>query len=99
VAAALSAAPNAAQITSSTTAQLEMSFSSASQVAAQYPQYATQITEGAKTSFLAGADWAYTAGIVAILLGFVIVYVRFPKRDEEERLLAAYHAEDTGQAG
>ncbi len=99
VAAAIATAPNAAQITSSTTAQLEMSFAGASQVAAQYPQYATQIMAGAKTSFLDGADWAYTAGIVAILIGFVIVFFLFPKKDDEERLLAAYHAEDTGQAG
>ena len=99
VAAAIATAPNAAQITSSTTAQLEMSFAGASQVAAQYPQYATQIMAGAKTSFLDGADWAYTAGIVAILIGFVIVFFLFPKKDDEERLLAAYHAEDTGQTG
>ena len=43
-----------------------------------------------------GADWAYTAGIVAILLGATLVYFRFPK-EEEEQLLAAYHAEDTAQ--
>jgi len=96
VAAALATAPNSDQITSSVTAQLEKSFSSASQVAAQYPQYATQITEGAKTSFLAGADWAYAAGIVAILLGAALVFFLFPKKDEEERLLAAYHVEDAG---
>ena len=43
-------------ITSSVQAELTKSFSSAQQVALQYPQYATAITEGAKTSFLAGAD-------------------------------------------
>ena len=37
--------------------------------AEQYPQYAKQITQAAKTSFVDGADWAYLAGIVAILLG------------------------------
>ena len=37
---------------------------------------------------------AYTAGIVAILIGAAIVFFLFPKRDEEQRLLASYHAED-----
>ena len=49
---------------------------------------------GGQSSFLDGADWAYTAGIVAILLGAVLVFFLFPKREEEERLLAAYQAED-----
>ena len=63
-------------------------------IAQQNPQYASEITAAAKSSFLDGADWAYTAGIVAILLGAVLVFFLFPKRDEEERLLAAYQAED-----
>ena len=41
-------------------------------------------------------DWAYTAGIVAILLGATLVFFLFPKHEDEERLLAQYHAEDTG---
>jgi hypothetical protein len=53
----------------------------------------------AKSSFLDGADWAYTAGISAILLGAVIVYFLFPKRAAEEQLLAQYHAEDTAGTG
>ena len=61
--------PDAADVSSATQAQLTKSFSSAEAVAQQYPQYAAAITEGAKTSFLAGADWAYLAGIAAVLLG------------------------------
>ena len=64
----------------------------------QYPQYASQITAAAKTSFLQGADWAYTAGIVAIVLGAAVVYRFFPKRDDEQRLLAEYHVTDTTDA-
>ena len=52
----------------------------------------------AKSSFLDGEDWAYTAGIVAIVLGAALVFFLFPKRDEEERLLAEYHAEDASSA-
>ena len=85
-----------AKITDSVQSQLTKSFAGAEDIAAQYPQYASQITAAAKTSFLDGADYAYTAGIVAILLGAALVFLLFPKKEEEERLLRQYHAEDTG---
>ena len=99
VSVAIAASPDAAQITSSTQATLEKSFSSAETLAAQYPQYAAAITAGARTSFLDGADWAYAAGIIAVLVGGAIVFRFFPKRADEERLLAEYHAQDTATAG
>jgi DHA2 family multidrug resistance protein-like MFS transporter len=98
VSAAIATAPNADQITSSVQQQLTKSFSSAEAVAAQYPQYASAITAGAKTSFLDGADWAYAAGIIAVLIGGAIVFRFFPKKADEERLLAEYHAQDTTAA-
>ena len=73
------------------------SFSSAAAIAERYPQYSTQIIQGAKSSFLAGADWAYTAGIIAIVVGAAIVFFLFPKREQELQLLATYHAEDTNR--
>jgi EmrB/QacA subfamily drug resistance transporter len=92
VSAAIAASPESGQITDSVQSQLTKSFSSAANVAEQYPQYSQQIIEGARTSFLDGADWAYTAGIVAIVLGAVLVFFLFPRRDEEQRLLASYQA-------
>src|SRR5215217_5491910 len=71
--------------------QLTKSFAGAEQIAEQNPKYATQITEAAKASFLDGDQWAYLAGIAAILLGAAIVFVLFPKRDDEVALLARYH--------
>jgi hypothetical protein len=94
VATAIAADPNKEQITDSVQAQLQKSIAGAEEIAEQYPQYAGAITAGAKTSFLDGADWAYTAGIVAILLGATLVFVLFPKKDEEEALLDEYRAED-----
>jgi hypothetical protein len=96
VAAAVASAPNGDQVTAQMQTELEKSFSSAEQMATQYPQYAAQITAGAKQSFLDGDQWAYTAGIVAILLGAAVVATMFPHNDDERRLLAQYHAEDTG---
>jgi DHA2 family multidrug resistance protein-like MFS transporter len=94
IASHIAAAPNRQQILSSVQATLQKSFSSASDIAKQYPQYARTITHAAKTSFLAADQWAYLAGIVVILLGAVLVFSLFPKMDEETQLLAEYQAED-----
>jgi EmrB/QacA subfamily drug resistance transporter len=87
----------AGQISDTVQSELTKSFSSAEATAQQFPQYASQITSAAQTSFLDGADWAYTAGIVAILAGAAIVFFLFPKHDDELRLLAQYHAQDTAR--
>jgi len=93
-ASAIAGAPNGAQVSNSVQNQLTKSFSSAEATAAQYPHYASQITAAAKASFVDGQDWAYFAGIVAILLGAALVYFFFPKRDDEQRLLAEYRQTD-----
>ena len=98
IGAAIGASPDASQVTSSTQAALMKSFSSAEAVAQQYPQYASAITAAAKTSFLDGADWAYLAGIIAVLVGAAIVFFLFPRHDDEKRLLAEYHATDAAAA-
>ncbi len=85
-------------ITDSVQSQLTKSFAGAENIAEQHPQYADQITAAAKTSFLQGDQWAYTAGIVAVLLGAALVFFLFPKKEAEEELLARYHDEDTGMA-
>jgi MFS family permease len=97
-AAAIATAPNNAQVTDSVQNQLTKSFAGAEAVAQQYPQYAAQITAAARQSFLDGDEWAYTAGIVAVLIGAALVYFLFPDKGEEERLLRRYHAEDAGSA-
>ena len=64
----------------------------------QYPQYATQITAAAKQSFLDGDQWAYTAGDRrGPARRGCSSSSCFPRKDEEERLLAEYHAEDTAE--
>jgi EmrB/QacA subfamily drug resistance transporter len=97
--AAIASDPNADQITASVQNQLTMSYAGAADIAAQYPQYANQIIAAARTSFLDGADWAYLAGIIAVLIGATIVFFAFPRRDDERRLLASYHEEDARAAG
>jgi EmrB/QacA subfamily drug resistance transporter len=96
ISAAIAASPQKDKITDSVQSELTKSFASASATAEQYPQYSAQITSAAQQSFLRGDDWAYTAGLVAILLGAALVFLCFPKKDEEEALLASYRAEDSG---
>jgi MFS family permease len=94
ITAAIAASPNAAQIPAPVADQLEMSYAGAQTVAQQYPQYATQITAAAKAAFLDGDQYAYIAGIIAVLIGAAIVFFVFPKRDEERKVLAEYHQKD-----
>jgi MFS transporter, DHA2 family, multidrug resistance protein len=91
---AIASSPNGSKVTDNVANELTKSFASASDVAAQYPHYSTQIIAAARDSFVQGDQWAYTAGIVAILLGAVLVFFLFPKRDEERMLLLEYQTED-----
>jgi MFS transporter, DHA2 family, multidrug resistance protein len=99
VASAIAAAPNADQISDKTEAQLEQSFAGAENIAQLQPQYSKQILAGARESFVDGANWAYTAGIVAILLGAALVFFLFPKKQREDEMLAEYQDEDTARRG
>jgi len=86
-------------VSASTQAELTKSFSSAADTASRYPPSVQEnIIAGAKQSFLHGDQWAYTAGIVAVLLGAALVYFMFPKKVEEEEMVARFHAEDAGPA-
>jgi DHA2 family multidrug resistance protein-like MFS transporter len=96
--AAIAASPEQAKITENIEGELTKSFSSAADLASQYPGHSEQIIAAAKTSFLQGDELAYTAGIVAVALGAALVFLLFPKRDDEQALLARYHAEDTQPA-
>jgi EmrB/QacA subfamily drug resistance transporter len=83
-------------ITETTQSQLQLSYASAENLAAQNPKYASQITAAAQQSFLDGDQWAYLAAMGAVVIGAALVVFFFPRKDEEEKLRAAYHAEDSG---
>jgi DHA2 family multidrug resistance protein-like MFS transporter len=96
--AAIAASGAVSQIPSTVTNELTMSYAGAQSVATAYPEYAEQITAAAKTSFLNGDDYAYLAGIIAVLVGAALVFFIFPKRDAERMVLAEYHRIDTEAA-
>jgi MFS transporter, DHA2 family, multidrug resistance protein len=86
-------------VNSQVQAELTKSFSSAADTAARYPTAVQDnIIAGAKTAFLQGDQWAYTAGIVAVVLGAALVFVFFPRAERERELLTAYQSEDAASA-
>jgi MFS transporter, DHA2 family, multidrug resistance protein len=95
---AIAGAPNRDRITDNVQSELTKSFSSAVDTAERFPQYESQIVAAAKSSFLQGDDWAYLAGIVAIVLGAALIFFMFPDKETEEELLERYHAEDSAPA-
>ncbi len=84
-------------VSDSVAAQLQKSFAGAAGTARRYPEYASQIVEAARQSFVSGSDGAYLAGILAIVLGATLVFFLFPRKDQEEALLARYAAEDSAR--
>ena len=92
--AAIASSPQSSKVTENVQGELTKSFSGAADLAEQYPNYSNQIIAAAKSSFLQGDKWAYSAGILAVGLGAALVFFCFPKRDEEQALLARYAAED-----
>jgi hypothetical protein len=91
---AMGAALAGSSVTENTQAQLQLSFASAENVAAQNPAQASQISAAAESSFLKGDQWAYLAAMAAVLIGMALVFRFFPRKDEEEALRATYHADD-----
>jgi hypothetical protein len=97
-AASAAIASSGANVTQATESELTKSFAGAADVAKQYPEHADAIIAGAKTSFLQGDQWAYTAGLVSVVLGAALVFFLFPRKESERRLLAEYHAHDVAAA-
>lgn len=93
---AIAGAPAAEQaaVTDGISAALQRSFGSATDLASRYPQYATDISSAAQSSFLTGANWAYAVGIVAMAVGALVVALFYPGRAEERRLVASYAVAD-----
>ena len=98
-AAGAAVASSGAHINSNVQSELTKSFSSAADTASRYPtSVQDNIIAAAKASFLQGDQWAYTAGIVAVLLGATLVFFFFPRLEREQELLARYGAEDAAAA-
>ena len=91
--ASIASAPST--ISDSVVTQLTRSFSSAENVATQYPQYADQIIAAARQSFVDGQTVAFAVGIVAMLVGLTVVWFGFPTKKAETDLVESYQLIDT----
>jgi len=81
-------------VTDSVTTQLTKSFSSAENIAMQYPQYTDQIVAAARQSFVDGQQVSFTVGIVSMLIGLAVVWFGFPTKNAEIDLVAGYQRSD-----
>jgi hypothetical protein len=95
---AIGASAGTTHVTNTTQTELTKSFSSATDTAQRFPQYASEITAAAKSSFLKGDQWAYTAGLIAVTVGAVLVFFLFPTKAREEELVTGYQTEDAEAA-
>jgi MFS transporter, DHA2 family, multidrug resistance protein len=82
------------QVSDSTLSQLQLSYASAENIAAHYPQSAGTIISAAQSSFLQGDQWTYAAALIAVVLGAALVFFLFPRKEQELELRAAYAADD-----
>jgi hypothetical protein len=85
-------------VAATTQSQLQLSYASAANLAAANPEHSDQIIAAARSSFLEGDTLAYGAGLVAVALGAGIVFFRFPTKEDEDRVHAAYLVQDEAAA-
>ena len=78
--------------------ELTKSFSSAVDTAQRYPEFQNRIVAAAKSSFLQGDEWAYVAGIVAILLGAALIFFLFPDQAQGGGATRAISRGDVSEA-
>src|SRR5215471_15931915 len=84
-ASAMGASLSGTSVTQNTQAQLQLqlSYASAENLASTHQQYASQILAAAKSSFLDGDKWAYTAAMIAVAVGLALVFFFFPHKEAE----------------
>ena len=88
-----------AQLTDETRNLLTSSYASATEVATQFPQYASAIIAGARDSFESGALVAIAAGLLTTVVGALVVWIGYPSRHREDELFADYAKADAAPAG
>jgi EmrB/QacA subfamily drug resistance transporter len=90
----ITSSPQSSKVNEQVQEELTKSFSSAAATAEQYPEYAPQIIEAARQSFLDGGNWTYAAGMIAIGLGIAVIFFLFPKREAELEMHERFQRED-----
>jgi MFS family permease len=94
----IAASPESSGVSDQVVTALTKSFAGAEAVAKQFPQYAPEITDAARESFVAGQHNAFIAGFAAMVLGTLLAFFGFPDRDGEQELLASYATADAAES-
>jgi MFS family permease len=79
----IDASDQASTISGEVTRALQSSYSSASNIAEKYPQYADEIMQAAKLSLEQGALQAYLIGGGVMLVGVLVIWLGVPNRARE----------------
>ncbi|MBM3665057.1 MAG: MFS transporter [Actinobacteria bacterium] len=90
----IDSSPAADEVSEATQSALTQSYSSAASLAERYPEYSEQIINAARKSFVDGANWAYAAGGIAVVIGAIIVAVVYPGLRGEKALISEYGTAD-----
>jgi MFS transporter, DHA2 family, multidrug resistance protein len=69
----------------------------AADIAKECPQHSSQIISAAKESFIQGQH-AYASGVIAVILGGIVVGFFFPGLKREKELLASYQRVDSARS-
>jgi DHA2 family multidrug resistance protein-like MFS transporter len=78
--------------------QLTKSYSGAETVAANYPQYSSQIITAANESFVNGQKLAYTAGLIGMVVGTALVWSMYPDKRREIEMFESFAGLDAPPA-
>ena len=82
-------------VTATTQSELQLSYASAADMAEQYPQYSDEIISAAQSSFLSTAtSWPTWPASWPSSSACGLTWFVFPRKDEEQKLRAAFHADD-----
>jgi DHA2 family multidrug resistance protein-like MFS transporter len=94
----IAASPQASTVTGEVVTQLTKSYSGAETVAANYPQYSSQIITAANESFVNGQKLAYTAGLIGMVVGTALVWSMYPDKRREIEMFESFAGLDAPPA-
>ncbi|HEY9311146.1 MFS transporter [Williamsia sp.] len=90
----IAGSPDADTVTNQTQAALTKSFASADDLAARYPDHATEILSAARQAFVDGDFFAYAAAIIVVVAGALVVSIFYPNVKKERQLMKEYASVD-----
>ncbi len=86
-------------VTATTQSQLQLSYASAADLAEQYPAVRTRRSWPPRSSPSSTAtSWPTWPASSAVIIGAGLVFLYFPRKEDEERMRLAFHQADDAEA-